>query len=216
MARSRSRRRQRPGVRLLLQDQQVGRWIAALVRQIPLQGALQDLRLRDAMRLGHDLQTLGHRLGKIEGVALTHGSNSRRSVLPRCSGYSQRSQVQARFRSIRPGSSCRSNLARNLQEARAREGSRCRQVLRASCCGRGDELLDHARAQSIVRDLFEQPRRNALQDGARSGPPRGSARPLRRRRSPLWGGTSERRRLRGEAGRGAISRRSARSPSAVA
>ena len=68
---------ERPGVRLLLQDQQVGRWIAALVHQIPLQGVLQNLRLRNAMHFRHDLQTLGHGLGQIEGVALAHEENSR-------------------------------------------------------------------------------------------------------------------------------------------
>ena len=110
---------------------------------------------------------------------------------------------------------CRSHLGRNLRK-RAALKVHGAAVYPFLALWSWRQLLDYARAQFIVRDLFEQPRRNALQDGARSGPPRGSARPLRRHRSPLWGGTSERRRLRGEAGRGVISRRSARSPGAVA
>jgi hypothetical protein len=47
-----------------------------------------------------------------------------------------------------------------------------------------------------------------LQNRRCSGPPKGSARPLRRLRSLQWRGTSERRRLQGEAGRGVISGRS--------
>jgi len=58
-------------------------------------------------------------------------------------------------------------------------------------------------------NVFKLPRGLAIVRRARSGPPEGSAPLLRRRRSPLGGGTSERRRLRREAGRSAISRRSA-------
>ena len=118
-------------------------------------------------------------------------------------------------RRLRIVSSCWSNLARSLRKHASIKLPDATMHPRFALWS-SRPPLDHARAQLIVRDLFEQPWRKALQDGARSSPPRGSARPLRRRRSPLWGGTSERRRLRGEAGRGVISRRSARSPGAVA
>jgi hypothetical protein len=114
-----------------------------------------------------------------------------------------------------PDGPYRAHLGRNLRKRAALKVHGAAVHLHLVLWSWRRQLLVHACAQFTVRYLFEQPRRKALQDGARSGPPKGSARPLRRHRSPLWGGTSERRRLRGEAGRGLITRRSTRSPGAV-